>query len=93
MQTAIRRCRARARWQLLASSWPSTEAALAALLNELNGLSKACCWSWNDYHLIEAGRGARRDDFLLEHQPPQLRLVLATGPMPRRWRMRARVHC
>ncbi len=91
MQTAIDGAGAGA-LQLLASSSPSTEAALAALLNELNGLSKALLLVLDDYHLIEAAEVHDGMTFLLEHQPPQLRLVLATRadpPLPLA-RMRAR---
>lgn len=40
--------------QLLASPAPSAEAALAALLNDLNGLPKDLLLVLDDYHLIEA---------------------------------------
>jgi LuxR family maltose regulon positive regulatory protein len=78
--------------QLLASSSPSTEAALAALLNDLNGLSKDLLLVLDDYHLVEAPEVHDGMRFLLEHQPPQLHLVLATRadpPLPLA-RMRAR---
>jgi hypothetical protein len=68
--------------QLLTSSSPSTEAALAALLNDLNGLSKDLVLVLDDYHLIEAPKVHDGMTFLLEHQPPQLHLVLATRADP-----------
>jgi LuxR family maltose regulon positive regulatory protein len=78
--------------QLLASSAPSTEATLATLLNDVNGLPTDLVLVLDDYHLIEAPEVHDGMAFLLEHQPPQLHLVLATRsdpPLPLA-RMRAR---
>ena len=78
--------------QLLASSSPSTEAALAALLNDLGGRPEDLLLILDDYHLIEAPDVHEGMTFLLEHQPPQLHVVLATRtdpPLPLA-RMRAR---
>jgi LuxR family maltose regulon positive regulatory protein len=78
--------------QLLASSPPAVEAAIAALLNDLNGLSKDLLLVLDDYHLIEASDVHDGMTFLLEHQPPQLHVILATRvdpPLPLA-RMRAR---
>jgi len=68
--------------QLLASSAPSTEAALAALLNDLNGLPEDLLLVLDDYHLIEVPEVQEGMRFLLEHQPPRLHLVLATRADP-----------
>jgi LuxR family maltose regulon positive regulatory protein len=68
--------------QLLASSTPSTEAALGALLNDLNRLSKDLVLVLDDYHLIEAAEVRDGMTFLLDHQPPRLHLVLATRADP-----------
>jgi len=78
--------------QMLASSSPPTEAALAALLNDLHKLPKDLLLVLDDYHLIEAPEVHDGMTFLLERQPPQLHLVLATRadpPLPLA-RMRAR---
>ncbi len=78
--------------QMLASSSPPTEAALAALLNDLGKLPKDLLLVLDDYHLIEAPEVHDGMTFLLEQQPPQLHLVLATRadpPLPLA-RMRAR---
>ena len=78
--------------QLLASSPPATEAALAALLNDLGGLPADLLLVLDDYHLIEAPEVHEGMTFLLEHQPPQLHVLLATRtdpPLPLA-RMRAR---
>ncbi len=68
--------------QLLASSSPPTEAALAALLNDLGRLPKDLLLVLDDYHLIEAPEVHDGMTFLLEQQPPQLHLVLATRADP-----------
>jgi ATP/maltotriose-dependent transcriptional regulator MalT len=78
--------------QLLSSSTPSTEAALAALLNDLAGRPEDLLLILDDYHLIEAPEVHEGMIFLLEHRPPQLHVVLATRtdpPLPLA-RMRAR---
>ena len=77
---------------LLDSSPPATEAALAALLNELGGSKRDLLLVLDDYHLVEAADVHEGMTFLLEHQPPQLHVVLATRtdpPLPLA-RMRAR---
>jgi LuxR family transcriptional regulator, maltose regulon positive regulatory protein len=78
--------------QLLASSSPSTEAALAALLNDLDGLPGDVLLVLDDYHLVDASEVHAGMTFLLEHQPPQLHVVLAgrTDPPLPLARMRAR---
>ena len=78
--------------QLLASASPSSEAALAALLNDLGGRPEDLLLVLDDYHLVEAPEVNEGMTFLLEHQPPQLHVVLATRtdpPLPLA-RMRAR---
>jgi LuxR family maltose regulon positive regulatory protein len=68
--------------QLLASSSPPTEATLAALLNEVEGLSNNLVLALDDYHVIEAPEVHERMTFVLEHQPPQLHLFIATRADP-----------
>jgi LuxR family maltose regulon positive regulatory protein len=77
---------------LLDSSPPATEAALAALLNDVGGLNRDLLLVLDDYHLVEAAEVHEGMTFLLAHQPPQLHVVLATRtdpPLPLA-RMRAR---
>ena len=64
------------------SSPPATEAALAALLNELGGSKRDLLLVLDDYHLVEAADVHEGMTFLLEHQPPQLHVALATRTDP-----------
>jgi LuxR family maltose regulon positive regulatory protein len=68
--------------QLLASPSPATETALAALLNDLDGLSDDLLLILDDYHLVERPEVHEGLTFLLEHRPPQLHVVLATRTDP-----------
>jgi LuxR family transcriptional regulator, maltose regulon positive regulatory protein len=67
---------------LLTSSQPSTEAALAVLLNDLYGIDDDLLLVLDDYHLIDAAEIHEGMAFLLEHLPPRLHLVLATRADP-----------
>jgi LuxR family maltose regulon positive regulatory protein len=67
---------------LLAASSSSAEAALAALLNDLDGLSTDLLLVLDDYHLVEASDVHDGMRFLLEHQPATLHVVLATRADP-----------
>jgi LuxR family maltose regulon positive regulatory protein len=68
--------------QLLASSPPPIDAVLATLLNDLDGLPTDLLLVLDDYHLVETPEVHEGMTFILEHQPPQLRLVLATRADP-----------
>ena len=68
--------------QVLASSSPSMDAALSALLNDLDGLSVDLVLVLDDYHLIDSGEIHAGMVFLLEHPPPRLHVVLATRADP-----------
>jgi len=92
MRTAVDGLGSDALQLLSSSSSPSTEAALAALLNDLSGRPEELLLILDDYHLIEAPDVHEGMTFLLEHRPPQLHVVLATRtdpPLPLA-RMRAR---
>jgi LuxR family maltose regulon positive regulatory protein len=68
--------------QLFSSSSPSTEAALASLLNEVDGLPRELVLALDDYHVVETQEVHDGMTFLLENQPRQLHLVLATRADP-----------
>jgi LuxR family maltose regulon positive regulatory protein len=67
---------------LLRSSQPSTEAALAVLLNDLDAVPDDIVLVLDDYHLVEAPEVHEGMAFLLEHLPPKLHLVIATRADP-----------
>jgi LuxR family maltose regulon positive regulatory protein len=68
--------------RLLMSSPSSVESALAALLNDLDGLTSELILVLDDYHLIQAPEVHEGMAFLLEHQPARLHLVVATRVDP-----------
>ena len=91
MQTAVEGIGSGA-LQVLASASPPIDAALAALLNDLDGLSADLVLVLDDYHLVETPEVHDGMTFLLGHQPPRLHVVLSTRvdpPLPMA-RMRAR---
>ena len=70
------------------SPQPPIEAALATLLNELGTLPNDLVLVLDDYHVIEAREIQSGMDFLLDHLPPRVHLVIATRadpalPLPR----------
>lgn len=69
--------------EVLASSAASTDAALAALLNDLDGRSTDLVLVLDDYHLVETPEVHAGMVFLLEHLPPRVHIVLATRTDPR----------
>lgn len=56
--------------------------ALAALINALAALEGRCALVLDDYHLISAPQIHAALGFLLDHQPPQLHLIIATRATP-----------
>lgn len=77
---------------LLESSQQSSEAVLAALLNDLDAVSNDVVLVLDEYHVIEAPGVQDGMAFLLEHLPPQVHVVIATRADPpwplARWRAR-----
>jgi LuxR family maltose regulon positive regulatory protein len=61
---------------------PPTEAMLTALLNDITAVPDHFVLVLDDYHVIEAQAVDRALTFLLEHLPPQMRLVIATREDP-----------
>ncbi len=61
---------------------PSAEAILTTLLNEINAISDNFILVLDDYHVIDAKLVDQALAFLVEHQPPQMRLVIATREDP-----------
>ncbi len=61
---------------------PPTETILAALLNEITAFPDNFVLVLDDYHVIDAKAIDQALTFLLEHQPPQMHLVIATREDP-----------
>jgi len=62
---------------LLQSPQPPMEAVVATLLNELSAVSNDIILIVDDYHVIDAPQVQGGMAFLLDHQPPQIHLVIA----------------
>jgi LuxR family maltose regulon positive regulatory protein len=65
-----------------------TEILLTALINEINGVSTPFILVLDDYHVIEAIQIHQELEFLVDHQPRQMHLVIITRedpplPLPR----------
>jgi LuxR family transcriptional regulator, maltose regulon positive regulatory protein len=60
----------------------SFEAVVTTLVNELAGVAEEVVLVLDDYHLIQAPQVHHSLEFLLEHQPTSLRLVLASRADP-----------
>lgn len=61
---------------------PPTEAILTTLLNEIAAIPDDFILVLDDYHAIDAKLIDQALSFLLEHQPPQMRMVIATREDP-----------
>jgi LuxR family transcriptional regulator, maltose regulon positive regulatory protein len=61
---------------------PPTEQILTALLNEITTLSETYVLVLDDYHLIDSKPVDLALNFLLEHLPPQMHLVITTREDP-----------
>jgi LuxR family maltose regulon positive regulatory protein len=81
LQTAAPGVAARA-LSLLESAQTPIEAILGTLLNDLDALPGDVVLVLDDYHVIEALDVQEGMAFLVEHLPPQVRLVIATRADP-----------
>ena len=61
---------------------PSNEAILTALINEVATVSNDFLFVLDDYHVIDSKPIDETLSFLVEHQPPQMHLVIATREDP-----------
>ena len=61
---------------------PPPEALLTSLINEIASVSSPFALVLDDYHLIDTPPVHQQLAFLLEHQPPQMHLVLITREDP-----------
>jgi LuxR family maltose regulon positive regulatory protein len=69
--------------ELLRSSQPPPiESILTTLLNEINNIPDSFIFVLDDYHVIDDKSVDAALTFLIEHQPPQMHLVIATREDP-----------
>ena len=61
---------------------PSMEAILTALLNEISTLPNHFLFILDDYHSVDSQSVDQSLAFLIDHQPPQMHLVIATREDP-----------
>ncbi|HSJ89214.1 MAG TPA: LuxR C-terminal-related transcriptional regulator [Anaerolineales bacterium] len=61
---------------------PPPEAIWTDLLNEISTIPESFLLVLDDYHMIDAKAVDRVLNFLLEHQPPQMHIVIATREDP-----------
>jgi LuxR family transcriptional regulator, maltose regulon positive regulatory protein len=61
---------------------PSTESILTTLINEIAAIPDNFILVLDDYHLIEGKQVDQATAFLVEHQPPQMHLVVSTREDP-----------
>jgi len=61
---------------------PPVESILTTLLNEINSLADNFILVLDDYHVIDSKEVDHALTFLLEHQPPQMHLIIATREDP-----------
>ncbi|MGW8227144.1 MAG: LuxR C-terminal-related transcriptional regulator [Anaerolineales bacterium] len=70
----------------------STEPVVISLINDISQMTGDLAVVLDDYHLIEAGQVHASLSFLLEHQPPNLHLILITRIDPSISLARIRAH-
>ncbi len=61
---------------------PSTESILTTLLNEITTIPDSFILVLDDYHVVDSKPVIQALTFLVEHQPPQMHLVIATREDP-----------
>ena len=67
---------------LLQSPQPNVETVLATILNELSAVPKDVVLVLDDYHLVDGPDVATGMEYLLEHLPPRVHLVISTRADP-----------
>ncbi len=61
---------------------PSNETIITALLNEISAIPEKFLLILDDYHSIDSQLVDQSLNFIIEHQPPQMHLVIATREDP-----------
>lgn len=67
---------------LQSSQPPPAESILATLLNEITAIPEGLIFVLDDYHVIDSKAVDNALNFLVEHLPPQMHLVIATREDP-----------
>ena len=81
-----------ARQIIAASQLRSTEIVAISLLNDISQLAADLLLVLDDYHIIETGQVHESLSYILEHQPPNLHIILITRVDPSISLARLRVH-
>lgn len=61
---------------------PPIESVLATLINEINAIEEDFALILDDYHVVDAQPVHSAIAFLLDHQPPQMHLIIASRAAP-----------
>lgn len=67
---------------LQASHIPDPEALLTTLINEIDSISDNFIFVLDDYHMLDSKPADQALNFLVEHLPPQMHLVITTREDP-----------
>jgi LuxR family maltose regulon positive regulatory protein len=92
IQTIHQETGVEARQIIRASQLRSTESVAISLINDISQFAHDLIVVLDDYHVIEAGQVHASLSYLLEHQPPNLHLILITRVDPTISLARLRVH-
>jgi len=92
IQTVQQEVGGEARQIVSAPQLRSTEPVAISLINDVSQLAGDLILVLDDYHLIEAGQVHASLSYLLEHQPPNLHLILITRADPSISLARLRAH-
>jgi len=92
IQTIDQDMGAEARQIVSAPQLRSTEPVAISLINDISQFAHDLILILDDYHLIEAGQVHASLNYLLEHQPPNLHLILITRVDPPLSLARLRAH-
>ena len=92
IQTIHQEMGAEARQIVSAPQLRSTEPVAISLINDISQLAHDLIVVLDDYHIIEAGQVHAGLSYLLEHQPPNLHIVLITRVDPSISLARLRAH-
>lgn len=68
--------------EMLDDSPPSIASLMSLLVNEMCGLPQRLCVALDDLHLVEDARVHEALAFLIQHQPPQLQLMISSRSDP-----------